>query len=140
MDIDVEFKKKINETINFIIDTKPNFIQTKNNYERKIIYEALEQIELQYNMVINCNRSKKWIPQIADKDMCSKHKCGLIGGCTCCSDPWCCGPNCEKCGRWSICRYAVYEGDEMYKSKVCVGIKLYYENDQKIKFKKLKSI
>jgi hypothetical protein len=121
----------------FIINTKPQFVETKNSYERKIVYKALEHLELQHNIIVNCNRFKKWIPQIANKDMCSKHKCYLSGGCDCCSDPWCCGPNCSECGKWNICRYAVYEGDEMYKSKICVGVNLYYDG-QKIKFKKIK--
>lgn len=138
MEFDDEYNNKINEMVNFILNTKPNFIETKNSYDRKIIYESLEKIELLYNITINCNRSKKWVAQFADRDMCSKHKYGLTGGCTCCSDPWCCGPNCEKCGRWRVCRYAVYEGDEMYKSKICVGINLHYDDQQKIKFKKLK--
>lgn len=138
MDVDVNYKNKIDEMMNFIVNTRPKFIETKNSYDRRIVYEALEKIELLYNIIINCNRSKKWVAQFADRDMCSKHKCSLIGGCTCCSDPWCCGPNCENCGRWSYCRYAVYEGDEMYKAKMCIGINLYYDNEQKIKFKKLK--
>jgi len=136
MEFNKQYKKQIDNMMEFIIQTKPNFIETKNSFERKIIYESLEQIFLFYNIKINCNRSKKWIPQIANGTMCYKHKCGLTGSCDCCSDPWCTGPNCEICGKWEICRFAVEKGDEMYKSKICVGINLYYNNDQKIKYKK----
>lgn len=137
MNIDIEFKNKVNEIINTILTTKPKFIETKNSYDRKIIYEALEQLELQYNFNVNCNRSKKWVQQYAEYTMCSKHKCGLSGGCDCCSDPFCCGPYCDQCSNYNYCRYAIEKGDCMYKSKICIGINLYYDR-QKIRFKKLK--
>lgn len=127
---------KIYEMVDYIVQKKPKFIKTTNSYDRKIVYKALEEILLIYNLKIKCNRSKQWVSQFAKKTMCYKHKCELTGACDCCSDPWCNGPNCEQCGKWEDCRFAVEKGDFMYKSKICVGINLFYECE-KIKEKKL---
>lgn len=132
-------KNKIEQTVKLILETLPSFIETKNSYERKIIYESIQYLNSQHNLNIKCNRSFKWIDQFATHSMCYKHKSPLLGGCDCCSDPWCSGPYCTKCGHHKYCSYAVEQGDLMYKSKTCVGLNLYYDSDLNIKFKIIKN-
>lgn len=115
-----------------IITEKPAEIYTENSFERKAVYTAIERVNEKLDWDMKCTRIKKYIDFYAKYPICTKHKTGLTGGCDCCSDPWCYGPNCADCGPYEYCDYAVDEGDLMYKGRVPVGLRLYYKP---VKFK-----
>lgn len=129
-----EHLKDINDMLKNIIDNKPKFIATENSYIRLCIYKALEIYALQYGRVW-IRRKKEMKSYFSEYQQCYKHKCGLFGACDCCSDPWCCGPNCIECGQWSKCKYAVDVGDFMYKAKVTAGLEIFYDESEVAKLK-----
>lgn len=125
-------EEDVNKILIEIINTKPSFYRTQNSYVRSCLYEALEIYSLQYGRIW-VKRRKEMIPIYAKYPHCIKHGCGLYGSCDCCSDPWCCGPHCEKCNDWrpySKCRYAVDEGDLMYNAKITVGLEIFYNKSE----------
>ena len=90
-------------------------------------------------MNIRCNRKKTMLKgQIANYNMCKKHKTILYGGCEICDDPWCSGPYCNMCGI-NYCKYATEKGERLFSYKGTVGINLYYQKTN-IRFKKLINI
>lgn len=133
-----EFTIIVNKYYQQIINDKPTFIQTKNSFERKCVYTALEQINTNLKLKISCNRNKIIIKPIANATMCQKHFKSLSGSCDDCTDPFCGGPYCEDCSLYDYCRHAIEIGDEMYSSKIINGINLYYDDKvTNIKYKKL---
>lgn len=120
-------KQDINDILKILIDEHPTNFITENSYVRYCLYEALDMYALQYGKVW-VQRIKKKKDLYAEYPMCKKHKCRLTGGCDCCSDPWCCGPNCDMCFS-NPCNYAVDEGDFLYNAKVTVSLQIYYKRE-----------
>lgn len=108
-------------------DSKPTFFSTRNSYDRLHAYTALELFnKTQYPLQARCRRKRAWIKPISQYTQCQKHKAELTGACDECDDPFCCGPCCEECSKFKICRHAVEKGDELYKRKVVVGLEIEY--------------
>lgn len=145
---DEKLIKDVEIMLQYIIDTQPSYIQTPNPYVRLTVYKALDEYVKDHDKVWIMRKNEKQV-QYAKYTMCYRHKCNLTGACDCCSDPFCGGPYCEECddsiyARWAnkrgddyYCPYAVEKGDEMYKSKVTVGLYIYYKESDK-PYKKLK--
>jgi hypothetical protein len=130
-------ENKITHYYQHILNDRPNYIKTKNSYDRLCVYMAIEMILNEGIIKISCNRKKIWFSPIATSPICQKHNKPLIGACDCCSDPYCTGPYCEDCGYIDYCRYDVDIGDNMYKRKIVDGLNIYYDLPN-IKMKKLK--
>lgn len=126
-------EKKVDLFMEKIRIERPNFIATNNSFERKCVYTALENINRTDDIKILCNRKKEWKEIYAHDNICKKHNKKLSGSCDLCDDPWCCGPYCEDCESQYVdyCAHGVNEGDYLYKSRICVGINLYYDETQK---------
>lgn len=119
-------KEKVNRLLSIIVNEKPKFIKTETSYIRLCLYEALELYGLKHGKVW-VKRQKELRREIAKYPQFKKHKCGLRGCCNCCSDPWCCGPYCDMCYSNDYCRHAIDAGDELYPTKVTVGLEIFYE-------------
>jgi hypothetical protein len=129
-------ESKINEYFDFIVEQKPHFIPTKNKYERLCVYKALEKYT-QEKEQIWCNRKKEYIDIFCKGFLCKRHKCELSR----CDDYegnfWC-----DKCYNHKYFLYRIgkldiedvsedcvdvgEKGDFLYKSKVTVGLNIYY--------------
>jgi hypothetical protein len=136
----------INKYIGLIIKDKPSFIKTKNSYERLCIYKALEKYGKEKQQIW-FNRKKEYTNVFCSGFMCKRHKCELSRCDDYEGDYWC-----EKCyddkyfwykvGKRDIesvdmnCIDIGEKGDFLYKSKVTVGLNIYYVNPN---LKKIKS-
>lgn len=136
-------ENNINKYINLITKYKPPFVKTINSYERLCLYKALEKYGKEKEQIW-FNRKKEYVDIFCSGFMCKNHKCKLFR----CDDYegvyWC-----EKCyddkyflykvGKRDIesvdmdCIDLGEKGDFLYRSKVIVGLNMYYVNPNKKK-------
>lgn len=131
----------INKYIELITKDKPSFVKTKNSYERLCLYKALEKYGKEKEQIW-FNRKKEYIDTFCNSFMCKKHKCKLSRYDDYEGEYWC-----EKCADHKYFLYKIelmpccvdvgYKGDLLYKSKVTVGLNIYYTNPN---LKKIKSV
>lgn len=108
-----------------LVHNRPDLLLTPSSFHRMCAYEALTIFGMQFGTVW-AQRRREQVVTLAQYPQCRKHRCGLTGGCDCCSDPWCGGPNCEQCGRWETCRHAVDEGDVLFTGKQATALRVFY--------------
>lgn len=115
----------VQQFLQTLVRERPETLATPSSFHRLCAYEALEIFGLQFGTVW-AHRRRERVTTVAKFPQCRKHRCGLTGGCECCSDPWCSGPNCEECGSWKICRHAVDEGDVLFAGKETTALCVLY--------------
>ena len=127
-----KMENDINKYIELIIKDKPSFIKTINSYERLCLYKALEKYGKEKEQIW-FNRKKEYIDIFCKGYMCKRHRCKL----SVCDD-YNGDYRCDKCGEWEeLYGYQLLnEGDFLCKSKVTVGLNIYYVNPN---LKKIKS-
>lgn len=129
-----------------LIKNKPSFIATKNTYERLCLYKALEKYGKEESKIWY-NRRKENVDILCDGFVCKRHKCKLSKCDDYEGDYWC-----EKCHNYKHFLYRIGKkdiedvdmncidlgeaGDFLYRSKVVVGLNIYYTNPN---LKKIKS-
>ena len=135
----------INKYLDFIIKDKPSFVETKNSYERCCLYKALEKYGKEIEQIWY-NRKKKYIDIFCNGFMCKRHKCELSKCDDYEGDYWC-----DKCYDWkdflyrrgkidiesvsADCMDLGEKGDFLYKSKLTIGLNIYYINPNLRKIK-----
>lgn len=129
-------EKNINKYFDLINKDKPSFIETKNSYERLCLYKALEKYGKEKEQIW-FNRKKEYVKIFSKKYMCKRHKCKLSRCDEYEGDYWC-----DECyhedyilyeeGKLRFpsnnCKELLEPGDFLYKSKVVVGLNIYYTN------------
>lgn len=109
--------------------TKPHFINTKNSYERHLLYKALEK-----HGNIWCQRKKIYKDIYTKSYMCNKHKCYVI------ADEYEGEYMCNKCPkgiyRYNNCIDVLYPNELLYHTKITIGLNIFYEktNIGKLKY------
>lgn len=117
-----------------LVNEMPTFIATKNSYERYQLYQALEKYGIEHDRIW-FNRKKEYINMYATGYRCKKHKeplsrCDDYEG-----DFWC-----DECAHYkyrlyergitdyfdNCCMYLAEPGDFLWKSRVTVGLNIYY--------------
>lgn len=127
---------KIIKYFNLIVEKKPSFIETPNSYERLCLYKALEKYGEEKEQIW-FNRKKEYIDIFCTGYMCKRHKCKLSRCDDYEGDFWCDECYNEKrflyrIGRLdfdcvdSECIDLGEKGDFLYKSKVTIGLNIYY--------------
>lgn len=122
-------ENSIRKYMTTISKTQPSYIATASSYERKCIYEAINKLlnDSKYKFTIKCHRVHKYTVDIANVDMCKKHRMPMTGACELCSDPFCCGPECPECYEDEVPnKYWALKGDSLYPHRTTIGLKLYY--------------
>jgi hypothetical protein len=135
----------INKYFNLIVEDKPSFIKTKNSYERSCLYKALEKYGKEKEQIW-FNRKKEYIDVFCSGFMCKRHKCELSRCDDYEGDYWC-----DECYNWKHFLYILgkrdiesvsadcmdlgEKGDFLYKSKVTIGLNIYYINPNLNKIK-----
>jgi hypothetical protein len=116
---------KIMKYYRMLFDNKKHkqlYIKADNKYERLCIYKALELYTFHNNTTIWSQRKKEYVTLQATNYVCKKHPNIPLLVC----DNYEGDYECQYCPDDSL-YYIAYPGDDLYKSKLTIGLTIFYE-------------